>query len=275
MNRISIISLLILVSCAIDELDSLDRSEIIVVEGWITNQKKQHWIKLSETVPFNNTNSTNPIPDAAVSIQDNVGSYSLTHAGNGLYLTDSIAGIVARSYRVTVELENGDTIQSSWERLNPLMPIDTIRYNYFDDQDPDTGEDIKIYFPIVVSSDPVDENNFYRYKGFRNGSFLNEPNEIILLSDQFVNGATSLPNHIPEFRYTLMDTIHVELHSLSRSAFEFLELLKSQTTSLGSSSGTSPATLIGNLNYRNNDLQYVLGFFGASAVSIDSTIINQ
>ncbi|MCP4460427.1 MAG: DUF4249 domain-containing protein [Cytophagales bacterium] len=274
MKRLKIISILIIASCSGAEIELPDGQESLVIEGWITNQDKQHQVKISKTVPFDASQSEVPVEDAIVIIEDNVSSFPLTHSANGVYLTAAFQGIIARSYRVIVELSNGETIQSNWDRLNPLMPIDTIQYGFFDDQDPITGEDIDVYFPIVISSDPINETNFYRYKGFRNGELLSEPNELILLSDQFVNGAATLPNFIPEFRYAFEDTIQVELHSLTRAGFEFLELLKSQTTSLGSSSGTFPATLTGNLGYLDNK-ELVLGFFGASFVSADSTIINQ
>ena len=275
MKKLQFISLIILTSCGVSDLAIPDENGVLVVEGWITNENKQHWVNLSRTVPFDESRSSDPINDAIVHIEDNVSSFPLSSSGKGTYLSMPFAGIEARSYRVTIELANGEIIQSEWERLNPLMPIDTIRYKFFTDQDPETGENVRVYFPIVVSSDPVDESNFYRYKGFRNGLPLNEPNEIILLSDQFVNGANSLPNFIPEFRYSFADTIKVELHSLSQNGFEFLELLKSQTTSLGSSSGISPASLIGNLTNSENNGQTVLGFFGASAVSTKTNIIDQ
>jgi len=269
------ISFVILASCGLIEIDLPKGEEQIVIEGWITDQNKQHWVKVSKTVAFDNSRKERPVQNATVTIEDNTGIFTLSHDDDGIYLTDSLAGIEARSYRLRIELESGEIIQSEWERLNPLQPIETIRYDFFRERDPETGENMRIYFPIVVSSDPVEENNFYRYKGFRNGELLNEPNELILLSDQFVNGANSLRNFIPEFRYAFNDTIRVELHSLTKTGFEFLELLKSQTTSLGSSSGTSPATLSGNLRYLEDESKIVLGFFGASSVSSGTTIIDQ
>ena len=275
MKKFQLIWLVILTSCEVSDLVIPDRNEVLVVEGWITNENKVHSVKLSRTVPFNESKSFSPIDNATVHIEDKVSSFSLSPSGKGIYLSDAFAGIESRRYRVIIKLADGETIQSEWERLNPLMPIDTIKYEFFTDQDPETGEDIRVYFPIVVSSDPIDESNFYKYKGFRNDIILDEPNEIVLLSDQFVNGANSLPNFIPEFRYSFADTIKVELHSLTQDGFEFMQLLKSQTTSLGSSSGTSPAALTGNLTNLDDNTRIVLGFFGASAVSTKTNIIRQ
>ena len=141
------------------------------------------------------------------------------------------------------------------------------------DQDPITGEDIDIYYPVGVWADPVDVDNNYRYKGFRNGLPMNDPEEMILLDDKFVNGADSLPHHMPELRFSRGDQIKLELHSLSKESYDFLRLLKSQTTSLGSSTGTSPAILRGNLANIEDEEEVILGYFGASAVSADSILI--
>lgn len=274
MKKIWIISFLVTTACASSDIESLENQEQFVVEGWVTDQNKQHWVKISTPVSFGNSSTKNPVKNARVIIEDGTNIFPLPHSADGLYLTDALAGIASESYRLTIELASGETIQSGWERLNSLPPINSIRYDVFEEQDPKTGENIQVYFPIVVSSDPITETNFYRYKGFRNGKLLNEPNQLILLSDQFINGASALPNFIPEFRYSFGDTIQVELHSLTKTGFDFFQLLKSQTNSLGRSSGTSPAMLIGNLKNLNDESQIVLGFFGASSVSSDTTIIN-
>jgi hypothetical protein len=96
----------------------------------------------------------------------------------------------------------------------------------------------------------------------------------VLLSDEFNNGQ-SLPHHIPEFRLALNDQITIELHSLSSPAFQFLALLRAQTTSLGSSSGTAPAKLIGNLSYTNRPNDIILGFFGASSIKTATSQVSE
>lgn len=274
MKYLCLISTVLLLSCGVSEIELPDGTQLLVVEGWVTNQEKQHWVKLSRTVPFDDNNSELAIEDAVVSINSEFISYPLTYSGNGIYLSDIFAGIESSNYQLNIELITGDLIQSEWEQLYPVSPLESIEVSFFDDQDPETGEDIVVYYPVGIWDDPLEETNYYRYIGYRNDVLLNDPNELILINDQFVNGADSLPHHMPELRYALGDEIKLELHSLSKSGFDFLELLKLQTTSLGSSSGTSPATLIGNLKNVTNENQIVLGFFGASSVSADSVLIN-
>ena len=149
-----------------------------------------------------------------------------------------------------------------------LIDID---FSFFLRENPETGLEENVYYPVVVSQDPVDETNFYRYRAYRNDIELNEPADLEIITDRFHNGQM-LSHNLSRFEYEMDDEIKVELQTFGKEAFDFLELLKSQTTSLGSSSGTAPASLIGNLTYRDSD-EIVLGFFGTLSVKSDSTII--
>jgi hypothetical protein len=248
----------------------------IVVEGWMSDQDTQHWVKVSESIRFNDTRPEIVIDDATVLIEDDQANvYPLTYDdSSGRYLTASFPGVVGNAYRVVITLQNGTEITSSWETLLNVPPINSVLFDSFDDTDPITGEPILVYYPVVTSIDPNNEQNQYRYKGYKNGQLFNAPEELILLSDEFNNGQL-LPHHIPEFRLALNDQITIELHSLSKPAFQFLELLRVQTTSFGSSSGTAPAKLIGNLSYTNQPNEIVLGFFGASAIKTSTAQVTE
>lgn len=264
-----------MLGCSDTTIDLPPGTATIVVEGWITDQSIQHWVKVSESTRFRDTKPETIISDAQVIIEDDQDQFPLTFNGEkGIYQTATFAGVPGKSYRVLITLSDGSEIRSSWETLNQVAPIDDIQFDTFDDTDPETGDDILVYYPIVTSQDPLEEQNQYRYKGFKNDSLLNTPEEMILLSDEFNNGE-SLPQHIPEFRLDVGDQITVELHSLSLSAFHFLELLRSQTTALGSSSGTAPAKLIGNLSYTNLQGEIVIGYFGASSITSASAEVTE
>lgn len=271
MRKLLIISLL-LTGCAALEIELPDQRSVVVIEGWITDENKQHQVKLSRTVAFQSPEPETLITDAQVWIENQLGEKEfLTYSSIGYYQTPTIQGVAGNDYRLWVVLDGSDSIVSTFERLNPVPVIESISFDSFIRQDPVTGEDVDVYFPIVLSRDPGAEVNFYRYKGYRNGEFLKSPEELELVSDQFINGQ-ALNHNISRFEYELGDEITVELHSLSNEAYNFLQLLKQQTTSLGSSSGTSPASLEGNLTYLHDD-DLVLGYFGASAVSENSRII--
>lgn len=275
---ITIWLLLAFSSCTDDNLLLPQGKELVVVEGWITDQSTVHWVKLSRTTSFYSANPEIMITDATVAIeeQSTESQYPLGYdATSKRYLSDEFAGIQGRNYRLRIQLANGSELLSEWELLQPVPAIDLIEFENFEDTDPETGEDIIVYYPVVVSNDPVENANHYRYKGYRNGILMNTPEELVLLSDQFNNGQ-ELEHNIPAFRLALTDEIRIELHSLTHNAYQFLDLIKTQTTSLGSSSGTAPAKLVGNLRYLDNvNNEIVLGFFGASSVQSATAIVSE
>lgn len=270
------ILLVLLLGCSEVVLDFPPPREVLVVEGWITNESKAHWVKLSYTTPFEDTRSEKVVNDATVWIEQ-LGSEDvipMIYDGNGYYRSAVQAGLIDARYRLNIELADGTTAYSSFERLNPVSEIEQINFDSFEDEDPDTGEEIEVIYPVVHSTDPAEEVNFYRYRGFRNGEILNAPQELIILSDQFVNGR-SLPHNIPEFRLDVGDEVTIHLESLSAEAFGFLELLKIQTTTQGSSGGIAPAPLKGNLRYDEDPNALIIGFFGASSVTILSATVSE
>lgn len=259
------------IGCSSPDIEFPDERELVVVDGWITDQLKQHAVKVSRTVGFQESIPEEPIEDATVFVVDIfLDSIPLAHTGNGVYVSPEFAGTVGISYRLVLELADGTAIRSSYQRINEVPEIQFLNYTSFVRQDPDTGEDVDVYYPIVFTQDPLDEDNYYWYKGFRNDVYLDEPENLELLSDQFIDGQF-LAHNISEFEYDLGDEITIELYSINRESFNFLELLKNQTTSLGSSSGTAPATVEGNLT--SADGTPVLGYFGASSVSVDSVMV--
>jgi hypothetical protein len=277
MNKwIIICSFVALFGCSDPFIDLPDGRSTLVVEGWVTDQSKQHWVKVSRATRFNDSQPEIIVSNASVTIEDSQGqAFPLTFdEESGQYLSTIFAGNGGDSYMVKIILQDGEELASTWESIIEVPPIDDLQFESFDDTDPETGEDIVVYYPVVTSLDPISQQNQYRYKGYKNGTLLNTPEELVLLSDEFNNGQ-SLPHHIPEFRLSLNDQITIELHSLSSPAFQFLALLRAQTTSLGSSSGTAPAKLIGNLSYTNRPNDIILGFFGASSIKTATSQVSE
>lgn len=271
MRKLLIILTALILGCSNPDIEIPAGQNVVVIEGWVTDEDKQHWVKLSRTVSFDSDQQEEPIEDAIVTVNDGSVDRAFVHTTDGVYVSDVFAGIETTSYSLSVMLSNGRTIVSDPENLNPVPVIENISISSFIRQNPDTGEDETVYYPVVQTQDPEDEENYYRYKGFKNGELLNDPEQLELLSDQFINGQL-LPHNISRFEYDEGDVVTIELLSISKEAFDFLELLKLQTTSLGSSSGTAPAVLQGNLRYTDSD-DLVLGFFGASAVESGSVTV--
>ncbi len=268
------ILLLTLVAC--EELVELPVGDPqLVVEGWVTNENKAHRIRLSQTVPFDAERDGLPVSDATLSIEDNLGnSWDCVHSADGWYESQVFTGVVGRNYQLFVVLADEQMVVSEPETLRPVDPLQSLSFTSFDTNDEQTGDPVTKFYPVVVSTDPLATKDFYRYIGFRNGEKFNDPDQLILLSDQFINGADPLVNELQLFNYDAGDSVRIELWSLTVGAFNFLELIRSQTATLGTTAGVGPATASGNLRYTDPATDnVVLGYFGASSITSISGVV--
>lgn len=100
-----------------------DTDQFLVVDGNINNLSGPYTIKLSNSSPLLDTLFI-PISSASVTILDDQGNKELlTEENPGIYKTsfDGIQGIVGRSYKVNIELANGEIYESAYEKL--LSPV--------------------------------------------------------------------------------------------------------------------------------------------------------
>jgi hypothetical protein len=279
LKRLFIISILLaFFSCEdVINIDIDKNSDHVVVEGWVTDQPGPQVVLLSRSNRFNSNQPNPSIDDAQVFIHSNRGdSYSLTLHAPGIYHSDSsFQGQVGIRYFVQVILATSDTISSDPELLMAVHPIDSIGFDSYEgstEENPD--EIVNIYYPIAFAVDPRDEVNYYRWNLYRNNTLFSTPDELYLSSDRFING-NSYRNEFTSFEYLINDNIYIEVQSLSQAAFEYLELFKSQTTSLQTGSGSSPSAIHSNLFYLNNSREIVLGYFGATSVQSRSKSITE
>jgi hypothetical protein len=129
-----------------------------------------------------------------------------------------------------------------------------------------------IYFPRITARDSANYENYYRWILYSNGFQITVPESIILQNDRFFDG-NFIPNFFDDFEYSFGNNMKVELHSITKETFDYLNLLRSQTTTLSAASSTTPAIVNGNIFNLSNSSETILGYFGTSAISADSTIV--
>lgn len=274
MKKITFILILSLLSCEETVLIELpDEQNLIVVEGSVTDALVNQSIKLTRSNSFSGQINPN-IEDASVMVEDNIGnSFSYQHTERGTYLSnDPYQGIRGNEYRVIITLANGDLIQSEWSVMPPNTRIVLLSVDSFEENDPlQPNQDVTIFFPRITARDSAEFPNYYRWIFYKNGVRLTEPESITIQNDLFFDG-NFIPNLFDEFEYLEGEEMTVELLAINRSTFDFLELLKAQITTLGSSVRTTPANVSGNLTNLTNPSFVVLGHFSALSVSTESTI---
>lgn len=272
MRILRLIAILFLISCErVVIIELPPEQNLLVVEGFISDLVEKQQIRLSRSNSFLGPQVVS-IENAVVTVDvRNQNTLTFSHEQNGNYFSNSsFAGISGQAYRTTIVLEEGDLIRSEWTTMPVKTEIELLSSDDFEENDLDnTGQTKTIYFPRVTARDSIDFENFYRWVLYRNDSQITVPESITIQNDRFFDG-NFIPNLFDQFEYDIGDEMKVELHSIERSTFDYLSLLKSQITSLGGSTGTTPASVRGNISNLSNPNELVLGYFGTKAVSLDS-----
>ena len=194
---------------------------------------------------------------------------------------------VGTSYQLNVSI---DGIRfSGTSEMNPVPPVDSITFKY-QEKDFSTAEDY--YLAEVVATDLAGVGNTYWIKAWKNEVYLNKASEINIAYDAgfsaggnidgqvFIQPIQELINPFDtdeagealiEPPYSIGDTIYVEIHSISESAFYFLNEVKIQTVRSGGF-GALFAQPFSNVstNLINEDVNsaiHPVGFFNVSAIS--------
>jgi hypothetical protein len=279
-----------LTSC-IDSVELPIRSEKpqLVVDGLITNEPPPYSVRLSYsgTFKFDGENPLNQkVQGATVTIRDDKNrSTVLRETAAGTYQTadSGFIGQPGRTYTLNIKLLNGPTYISKPEQLPEVPPIDTITAEFVSLQGV-IGSYLFDFF--IDTTDPASGPNFYRWTStvyhaqnwVRCGASDNEPWFWAPISNQTVNIASDQGINGNKLRKQLVirspiysigpHFVEAKQYSLTQSAFQFWKLFKEQQSRTGTIFDPLPASLVGNITNSEKPDEPVLGFFGASAVTV-------
>jgi hypothetical protein len=283
---ISIAFIIIFSSCedVIDiELD--DAPTQIVVDAWLNNLSETQTITINTTIPYFDSLSRNDITGAQVQVtrMDDNTVYTFEDQGDGSYLWTPSAGesLGTIGDNFSLEIVNGSERYSAATQLYRVPPVDSIGQEFRED---DLSGPDGIYCNFF-SRDLIGLNDTYWIKTFKNGVYLNKPEELNIAWDAgfdsgaqvdgfiFITPVRELVNEIPDTSdnrfapYFPEDIIRVEIHSISNPAFSFLESARDQLLNANNGIFAEPiANTPGNINNENNSLE-VLGVFNVAAIS--------
>ncbi len=241
-----------------------------------------------------------PIVDAIVTLTDDQGNaYQLqpwdqvfdnaaianTWAELGVYTTSgSLKGVPGRTYTLNVKHEGQE--YKATATIPPLPPsIDEVT---FVEKILTKGQPEPYKIPTVSFTEPQDQENYYmffyeRFDEDGTGTSISQTNlwtmffeDVIIFDDQFLKANVkqlSLDSGLetgqgldPLFSG---GSVRVEMHSLSKAAYEFYNALKAQIRNDGGAFSQAPASPP--TNFSNG----ALGFFRASSVSTRTVPIPQ
>ncbi len=131
---IQLFAVLLIVSCTeVIDIDLQDGdNNKLSVSGKFTNETKAHQVELKYTVDYFSTGEIPMVENARVYISNNQGdTINLTETSTGIYQTASdVAGIIGVTYKLNIELQNGEKYNSDEQIMPAPIEADSIICEY-------------------------------------------------------------------------------------------------------------------------------------------------
>ncbi|MCA6363249.1 MAG: DUF4249 domain-containing protein [Bacteroidetes bacterium] len=259
---ISVILLFVLTGCEKEvDLDLDNKSGQLVIEGNITNLAEPHFVRITRSVSFTQSNQYPAVTNALVIISDNISlNDTLTYLTDGYYVTSGLnAGVPGRNYQLKV-LVDSKTYTAQCE-LPEMVPLDGLRIVQM------TNLGVTSYDVLPEYIDPSIPGNFYGFavtaSGQRGITFEVE-------SDNIGNGVANQRGlEIPSAEDNPVntgDTITVEMRSIAPQLYTYFNAL-AQIAGNGLGGGSTPA------NPPSNIIGGALGYFSAHTKQLRSITI--
>ena len=286
-------------------IETIDFENVLIVESILTNEMKQHTVKLSRTISLESA-ARNSEDQALVRIEGDDGHvYHFTQdAGSGLYLSDEeFQAKPTVAYVLHIDTKNGSNYVSKAVMLPTAVGIDRV---YAEKVHEGGGEGINVY---VDSEEANDQAQYFRYEfeatykivvpkpsnwdwtikdyDFRSGFYeLNltrrEP-EVVCYSSYTSTGILQTStaefaqnrvmrfplHHLYKGNPALRERYSIEAKQFVQSleAFTFYKTLKDLGVASNLLTQGQPGFIPGNLVSTKNPNDKVFGFFDVSAVS--------
>ena len=283
---------------------SSDQRNYLVVEGSINPDGFSNII-LSRTLPLSDANSTKPELNAQVFIngEDN-SKYNLRGNGPGKYVSDSLTLNTGQKYRLQIKTTNGGEYMSAYVSITPNPTIDSVNWKikndgvqiYTNTHNPQNNTryykweyeetwEMHSTFPFRLIYNPlpfphvterknseIDPLYFcWRTESSTNilmGSSAHLANDVISLAPMTFIPLNSVKLGV---RYSII----VKQYALDRKTYDFYNLVKSNTESLGSVFDPLPSEITGNITCVSNPSEKVIGYIFASKIQQQRIFISR
>ncbi len=252
------------------ELNDQDQ-ERIVVEGRITNELKNHWVRLTRTLSyFANEQGPAIVTENAYILEEGTGTrYNLKPYEfediNGVYITDEIEGKIGETY--TLVVEDGEDIYHATDYMDTITAIDSANYiyeysNYFEEG----------YYILRISAyEPPPVGHNYMFNIYLNDSLYND--ELVnttyvsdlLYNDIYLEDIDIY--YIPQEDITdSVYQVRVEMLSISEEEYTYNNTFLQESYNNGSIFSGPPANIPSNVQNTKGEINGV-GFFSAASIT--------
>jgi hypothetical protein len=292
--QILFVSIILLFSSCITQFipQTTEDSELLVVEGLITDKPEANTIKLSRPYHLGMSNIARPITGCDVRITDDFDqSFSFNETTPGTYTSDpaTFQGIIGRFYTLHISTNvtnNNLHYESIPMELKPVPPIDSIYYEKITLQESDAASGGQEGCQIFLDTrDPKNECKFYRWEysetwEFRlpymvpnsvcwisnNSDVINIKNTSIIEEDRINKYPLALVSNLTD-RLRVKYSILVNQYSLNEDEYLYWEKLQNISEQVGGLYDMIPSAIPSNVYCLDDPNQKVLGYFSVSANS--------
>jgi hypothetical protein len=290
--------LILVVNGCVDpyNIKSVDFQGLLIVEGFISSDFKQHNVKLSRASQINKPQFIAEI-GAKVTLQIGNGSVMLIESSPGIYLTPPLRGIIGETYALVIVTKTGQEVRSDEVVLRDNTNINNIYASYSKNTpNLNNGAGIQIF---LDTDENINQGLYYRWE-YEETWEVQTPFEsnFVWLRDNIVvfrsppvstcfptdtssniiirstasqsnsSVKTQLIKAIPAdnqamaIRYSIL----VRQYTLSEKGYQYWETLKKVNQTQGTLYDTQPGIVIGNMLTVNDRDAVVLGYFDACVV---------
>lgn len=265
----------------------------LVVEGNLTAGLGSTDIRISRTYPLDVTGSSQMEKNASVSVEGSDGSNQpLPMTSDGHYTSPQLLFSSGSTYKLRIKTTDGKEYLSDAIALLTTPPIDSIGWKRDEDG-----------FQFYVNAKGTNDNSrYYRWefdetweiRSFFYSLFVYEkpkvrprkqPEEMVFncwkygVSNSLYLGSTAalssntvhekILHRIPngDEKLSVRYSVLLRQYSLSREAYDFYELMRKNTESLGSIFDVQPSELRGNIHCINDDKAIAIGYVTGATVS--------
>ncbi len=257
------------------DLELPDAEPRLSVEATITNLDTVQMVRLTYSANYFSNAPAPAVSGALVVLTDELGAVDTfaENSADGVYLSE-VRKTIGRSYTLFIRTPDGKTYQSEPQLLREPVPIDSIYWEYepngeFDnDSLPPGGYNI-----LIVTTEPAGAGDFYRWRNYINGTFLNEPSNLQFSNDNFVDGNTTTGFYINSELVPPGGRFRVEQMRISEDMYNYLNLLITQTAFVGGPFDPPPAPIPSNIRCLSDPDEKVYGFFCCAGTSVAEIIV--
>ena len=265
----------------------------LVVDGTVLSGDDTSYISLSRTASLSDSETFHPETAANLLIEDQSGSVFPFHErGNGLYYLAPHQFQEDRKYHLVVRTKDGGQFASDFTEVKASPPIDSVFWR--------KDGDVAIY---VATHDPSDQTRYYRWTftetweydsyynalvGYDRNNNLLYPKDSTEMTTQCFRSARSTEvliattanlaqdvvdsQRIHSIAYrteplTTRYSIEVTQYALTKGSFEYWQLLKKNSSQLGTIFDPQPSQVTGNIHNIQNPNEPVIGLFSISGAS--------